>query len=1365
MLRSQIKVAALRRVPHASSSRLPSTCVTCTRSYAKPTTPASAQPALAEATGRVFDPAVFAHHNRDLRYDEPHKFNPHPEMKISQGPGRRLPSIQLPSPLPMDVPVPMQSLQAELYKPTSTVDTIAMLSICSSRSEFVPRAYQIFTQLLDDAKAGIARLPPAEVFANVIKGVAALGEDKGAKRQSEKDAAIWRHRALQLVWEWETTHRGPRGIPMLEHDGVRVYRGWFAGLVSSGSPLDSIVPYIENPNLGLNPLLANLQTADLEKALEKLAEFAQRGARADLMAQISELQGIEQEKREFMEREVVPEVSPVLVTPKQPKGRSKVPDVKEADLSLGPQARFTITNLRDTLTHINSPLSAFQRQMDLERASYAAAEAELAHSAKALEEAGLSEVAGNSRLQRDSLQGHMHRWHVLLTEHIEQDIKEMRERVEAKTLTANDLLPKYSSSNKVKDSALLLYLTVLPPKKLALITILEIMRMVGSGGVTDGMKTLRGVLSVGKAVETEHRAETIRTVVGTDSALWQRAVDSHTQKPSRKNIGDIWTQIGKERVDADKEGGSSSESSLSTSEKALIDDLRSVWTPPWSQMVQMSLGSHLVESLIKVAKVPRRGTDPLTGEEVTEDQPAFNHEYEYMRGKKLGVIRLNPVVASRLAADSVRQVIHPKHLPMLVPPRPWTQWNDGAYLATPVTMMRFKDSIEQMNYLKAASQNDHLTPVFHGLDVLSSTPWRINRGVFDVVLEAWNSGEAIGDIPATPEKTVYNMPEKPDPRDTDPAKRSSYVQNLKMVLAQQRKDHGERCKYNYNLEIARSYLNDVFYIPHNMDFRGRAYPIPPHLSPVGDDLCRGLLTFGVKKPLGSQGLKWLQIQLANVTGYDKASFEDRAKYAQEHEDDIFDSADNPLTGRRWWLKAEDPWQCLAVCMDLAAALRSPDPTKYESSLPVHQDGTCNGMQHYAALGGDVRGAKAVNLEKGDRPADIYTGVADLVNASIEEDRKNNVPVALLIDGTLGRKVVKQTVMTTVYGVTFIGARDQIAKQLIARGGLQGDDVYLVSGYVARKVLDSIGDLFSGARAIQDWLTMSARLVAKSIPAERLEIATAPADPLKPKVGRKKPAETASRRLAKELMTAVVWTTPLGLPVVQPYRKAAKKQVMTSLQTVFIHDPNAPAEVSPQKQATAFPPNFVHSLDATHMLLTAVQCNQSNIQFASVHDSYWTHASTVEPMSEVIRDTFIHLHTQNLIGELHDEFLERYGDNCIPINKDGGYIKSVVEKRKASEKTTKSKSKKVAEVSEEAEDATASLDADADIEDGDPDSPIVNEKVVEGAEGIDLSEVNSDAEVLEFNGQKFVRFRDILPRPPPRGVFDVEKIRDSAYFFS
>ena len=54
-------------------------------------------------------------------------------------------------------------------------------------------------------------------------------------------------------------------------------------------------------------------------------------------------------------------------------------------------------------------------------------------------------------------------------------------------------------------------------------------------------------------------------------------------------------------------------------------------------------------------------------------------------------------------------------------------------------------------------------------------------------------------------------------------------------------------------------------------------------------------------------------------------------------------------------------------------------------------------------------------------------------------------------------------------------------------------------------------------------------------------------------------KSAANRLSKEQMTAVVWTTPLGLPIVQPYRKTKRRQIMTALQTVYISDPNSPAE--------------------------------------------------------------------------------------------------------------------------------------------------------------------------------------------------------------
>ena len=63
---------------------------------------------------------------------------------------------------------------------------------------------------------------------------------------------------------------------------------------------------------------------------------------------------------------------------------------------------------------------------------------------------------------------------------------------------------------------------------------------------------------------------------------------------------------------------------------------------------------------------------------------------------------------------------------------------------------------------------------------------------------------------------------------------------------------------------------------------------------------------------------------------------------------------------------------------------------------------------------------------------------------------------------------------------------------------------------------------------------------------------------------------------------VCWITPLGLPVVQPYRSKNSLVVRTLLQDVLIADNDDRLPVSVARQRSAFPPNYVHSLDSTHV---------------------------------------------------------------------------------------------------------------------------------------------------------------------------------------
>lgn len=71
--------------------------------------------------------------------------------------------------------------------------------------------------------------------------------------------------------------------------------------------------------------------------------------------------------------------------------------------------------------------------------------------------------------------------------------------------------------------------------------------------------------------------------------------------------------------------------------------------------------------------------------------------------------------------------------------------------------------------------------------------------------------------------------------------------------------------------------------------------------------------------------------------------------------------------RRWWQQAEDPFQLLSAIMDIRGALLSGDPASYVSHCPIMMDGSCNGLQHYAALGRDRGGGAAVNLLDSDKP--------------------------------------------------------------------------------------------------------------------------------------------------------------------------------------------------------------------------------------------------------------------------------------------------------------------------------------------------------------------------------------------------------------
>ncbi|PWY98909.1 DNA/RNA polymerase [Testicularia cyperi] len=1169
--------------------------------------------------------------------------------------------------------------------------------------------------------------------------------------------------------------RYPSNAPALDELLSSIKRsglGFDSILTSSAFNPESVEDLEVNGPLGSKTLDKSREgEVDAQRVLQSLESAATHMGDSTMLKELETARSILEGRKALSEAQAkdsdvgdplqdVPELLPVKTTSKASRlGRE--PENKEGEMPFNLAAlKENLSIVQEARRTISDP---YERQKWLEHSALDAARRRLEHSAEKLEELGLQTTGA---LSSKPLQTWMWDWYNKLQVTIRKDLDELDAVARESTRTAKNML--------TLDQQILPFLKLLPVSKLALITILELMRMSGHGGISDGMKTTRALLSVGRAIEMEYHSDVIRK----NPQILQNA---HTAQAVLRKRGLVDFAARRE---------------VKAWQKQMEDQGVLAGIPKWTQTVRARVGSFMVQHLMQVATVNRKATD-RDGVLWEEDQPAFYSTYQYLGGKKLGVIKLNEVIAKRLDKDSVQETLHPRHLPMLVPPKPWTSHDSGGYYSVRQSAMRFKDSAEQGSYLRAASENGDLDTVLAALDVLGNTSWKINKPIFDVMIQVWNSGQSIADMP--PVEMEQSEPEKPANYDHDIKARSVYLQRLKQWNQQRASNHSQRCDVNYKLEIARAYLGERFYFPHNMDFRGRAYPMPPHLNHIGNDLCRGLLMFADAKPLGAAGLRWLRIHLSNVFGYDKASFAEREQFAIDHEADIRDSVERPLDGNKWWLKADDPWQCLATCMELKAALDNPEgPEAYESSLPVHQDGTCNGLQHYAALGGDLAGAKQVNLSQGDRPADVYSGVADLVIKVLDDEAAKGERLAQILQGKVTRKVVKQTVMTTVYGVTFVGAKNQVMRQLADRGDVPAEDLFSTASYLAKVIMSCIGNLFSGAQQIQDWLSYSAKVIAKSIPPQRIEEATRPYQP-KDSSLRRAEAKGFSRdpakadRIIKEQMTSVIWTTALGLPVVQPYRKTKKRQISTSMQTVFIHDPLSSSEVSPAKQASAFPPNFIHSLDATHMILTALECHAAGLTFASVHDSYWTHACDIETMSDMIRETFVRLHTQDILHRLRDEFLQRYAGFKVPVvslnsSKKKGALPSEADVEASSsspsdavhvipeEQLAKLQGETGDLILEKPKKASKARDEDADE---DLDAEEADEAASFAAEHAEAepaekpvakkrgsrSKAKKDEDWETKFKAKFVDLADILPPIPAKGSFDVNEIKSSLYFFS
>lgn len=605
----------------------------------------------------------------------------------------------------------------------------------------------------------------------------------------------------------------------------------------------------------------------------------------------------------------------------------------------------------------------------------------------------------------------------------------------------------------------------------------------------------------------------------------------------------------------------------------------------------------------------------------------FEVDHRYSRGKTQ--VHLVPTAETSewlTQRNDALRLLSPVYPAMVVQPLPWSKGKRGGYRYA----LRGGNHLVRgaRRYHKGLIDNHDMPAVYQALNLIQNTEWVVNKPILNVVSEILSMGGGKAGLPKT--EPVPETPKKGD-EETNP----DSLRKWKKAETKRREEDNKRVleclRVNRIRETAVSYAEEErIYFPHSLDFRGRIYPITTDLSPQGDDLQKALLKFATGKPLGSSGAKYLAIHGANAWGklpsgqkVSKLTLEEREAAILEHSEWICSVAQDP-TGNPWWMDADEPWCFLAFCHEwLGYVLSGMSPT-FVSSLPVASDGTCNGLQHFAALLRDPVAAEAVNVVDNQRPNDIYQTVADVVLKKLEAEAATN-PLALqwLESGLVNRSLTKRPTMTLAYGAKQFGFADQLkeylkgleAIQLVAfeemdeKTGELKVDTHKPCVYMASLIWHSLGDVVVSAQEGMAYFQKYARGVAK---------------------GNLNPT----------------WVVPGSgfLAYQNSFKEVSIKSAVKTILCGKAYCPSAyreTTEVDPVKAANGISPNIIHSLDAAALMLTvnrAADCGVTH--FAMVHDSYGTHAADAELLNHELRQAFFGLYKEDVLGALEGQFVDQ-----------------------------------------------------------------------------------------------------------------------------
>lgn len=565
--------------------------------------------------------------------------------------------------------------------------------------------------------------------------------------------------------------------------------------------------------------------------------------------------------------------------------------------------------------------------------------------------------------------------------------------------------------------------------------------------------------------------------------------------------------------------------------------------------------------------------------------------------------------------------------PTIIPPKPWTTQKSGGYYGDNsrfcefVRLHGFHGNSWSKKYEQELQKRD-LSYVMEAVNNLQNTPYRINNQILQFVKEQWENGGGYG-VPYTKlQEMLPNLPETATKEEID-----KHKQKQVQIIQKNNKTKGHQIRLYATLALAERFSEyEEIYFPHNVDFRGRIYPMTAMLSPQSNDLGKSLLMFAQPKPCTKEDAwRWLAIQGANCAGKDKLHLQERVDWVVDNTENILKSGQNPKDNEWWYDISKDdaPLQFLAFCfawVEMAEYKKTHNGSiiGWRCGIPYAMDASCSGTQHYSAILRDNAGGEKVNLTPSTQRHDVYQLVADKVNDTIQRDSMSGSSDDVVVDdegiehiiygtkthaqlwatygmrycGVVGidRSVVKKPVMTLSYGADVRTFRDQLLYDTISTADstlwLNTAQKIQSAQYLAEVIMSAARVTVNAAVEGMEWLQELAREITKNKKDE-----------------------------------AITWTTPNGFLVSQSYSTytTETQYLRTKGRRYRIYTQHPTDKMDTKRQKRGIAPNFIHSLDAAHMQRVISEMAGYNLWM--VHDSFATDISSADILYRVVRTTF------------------------------------------------------------------------------------------------------------------------------------------------